>query len=299
MWINYKDEMKNVSDKILSDYLEQVDIMINNMRKVLVEPDSTYEKIIIDVFAKTKNNNTFQNLWFLKNFLKDDIEKDLIDKLELLMYEGILKISVILIENYICDIEKILIKQNFSNRAINREIENFIKSHSDILHQFTKEVISEHVLKVVANIENIKLMYLISFIEDNDDFFIQYEQDDYIVGLTKQGLEKSLKEMNELGIKSTVEENILIAKRLGYYSEKKERKTSNDTKKYINEYKVLNKIAYDNGFKLVRVVGSHGVFKNQFGKIIIIPQGRSIGKGLSLKIQEDIMRGNLFKTDHN
>lgn len=289
MWINYKDEIKNVSDKILSDYLEQVDIMINNMRKILGEPDSTYEKIINDVFANTKNNNTFQNLWFLKNFLKDDIEKDIIDKLELLMYEGILKISVILIENYICDIEKILIKHNFSNRAINREIENFVKSHGDILHQFTKEVISEHVLKVVADIENIKLMYLISFIEDNDDFFIQYEQDDYIVGLTKQGLEKSLKEMNKLGIKTTVEENILIAKRLGYCSEKKEIKTPNDTKKYINEYKVLNKIAYDNGFKLIRVVGSHGVFKNQFGKIIIIPQGRSIGKGLSLKIQKDIM----------
>ncbi|TQO55584.1 type II toxin-antitoxin system HicA family toxin [Paraclostridium bifermentans] len=53
-------------------------------------------------------------------------------------------------------------------------------------------------------------------------------------------------------------------------------------------YKQLNKIAKDRGFEKIRQNGDHGIFKNQGGDVVIIPQGRTIAKGLNLKIQKDI-----------
>lgn len=59
--------------------------------------------------------------------------------------------------------------------------------------------------------------------------------------------------------------------------------------KYIADYKELNKVAEINGYNFVRCSGDHGIFKNDDGKIVVIPQGRSIGKGLSIKIQKDLI----------
>lgn len=58
---------------------------------------------------------------------------------------------------------------------------------------------------------------------------------------------------------------------------------------FIDDYKDLNKIANENGFELVRCNGDHGIFKSSNG-MVVIPQGRSIGKGLSIKIQKTIDR---------
>lgn len=54
------------------------------------------------------------------------------------------------------------------------------------------------------------------------------------------------------------------------------------------KYKELNNIAIDNGFILNRVSGGHGIFINDTGKIVVIPQGRDIGKGLQIKILKRI-----------
>lgn len=58
---------------------------------------------------------------------------------------------------------------------------------------------------------------------------------------------------------------------------------------FIDDYKELNKMAEDNGFVYVRCNGDHGIFKSNNG-MVVIPQGRSIGKGLSVKIQKNINR---------
>lgn len=60
----------------------------------------------------------------------------------------------------------------------------------------------------------------------------------------------------------------------------------------ILSYKQLNKIANNNGFQKLRQNGDHGIFKNENGDLIVIPQGRAIGKGLNLKIQKDIYNIN-------
>ncbi|WP_304428027.1 type II toxin-antitoxin system HicA family toxin [uncultured Clostridium sp.] len=58
--------------------------------------------------------------------------------------------------------------------------------------------------------------------------------------------------------------------------------------KYIDDYRQLNKLAELKGFKYERSNGDHGIFKNDKGRIVVIPQGRNVGKGLSLKIQKSL-----------
>lgn len=61
---------------------------------------------------------------------------------------------------------------------------------------------------------------------------------------------------------------------------------------YIDYYKDLNKLAMNNNYTMIRAKGSHGIFSNGKGNIIVIPQGRTIDKGLSLKIQKDILKSS-------
>ena len=64
---------------------------------------------------------------------------------------------------------------------------------------------------------------------------------------------------------------------------------------YIGEFKELNRIAGNKGFTKVRQKGDHGVFRRYDGSTVIIPQGREIGKGLSIKIQKDLSREETFR----
>lgn len=65
--------------------------------------------------------------------------------------------------------------------------------------------------------------------------------------------------------------------------------------KTISDYKYLNKLAEDNNFIKVGQSGSHAQFKHSDGRLVTIPQGRDIGKGLSIKIQKDIETDRLTK----
>ena len=58
--------------------------------------------------------------------------------------------------------------------------------------------------------------------------------------------------------------------------------------KYIDDYKDLNSLAEQNGFTYIRSRGDHGIYRNKEGLTVVIPQGRTIGKGLSIKIQKTI-----------
>lgn len=53
------------------------------------------------------------------------------------------------------------------------------------------------------------------------------------------------------------------------------------------DYKSLNKLAIENGYTFDRQSGDHAQYVKD-GKIVTIPQGRPIGKGLSMKIQKSI-----------
>lgn len=68
--------------------------------------------------------------------------------------------------------------------------------------------------------------------------------------------------------------------------------------KNISDYKYLNKLATDNNFIKVSQNGSHAQFKHSDGRLVTIPQGRSVGKGLSIKIQKDIETNRLTERLH-
>lgn len=55
-------------------------------------------------------------------------------------------------------------------------------------------------------------------------------------------------------------------------------------------YKDLNRLAREQGYDKVRQRGDHGIFKRLDGSLVVIPQGRMVGKGLNLKIQKDLAR---------
>ncbi|GAA0101446.1 hypothetical protein UT300012_21610 [Paraclostridium bifermentans] len=63
---------------------------------------------------------------------------------------------------------------------------------------------------------------------------------------------------------------------------------------YVGKFKELNKIAGVKGFTKVRQNGDHGVFRRFDGSTVVIPQGREIGKGLSIKIQKDLNKEGSF-----
>lgn len=58
--------------------------------------------------------------------------------------------------------------------------------------------------------------------------------------------------------------------------------------KYISDYRDLNNLAKQRGFVLCRHNGDHGIFRNREGYIAVIPQGRTVGKGLSILIQKTL-----------
>ena len=58
---------------------------------------------------------------------------------------------------------------------------------------------------------------------------------------------------------------------------------------YISDFRDLNRLAEDNGFSKIRQNGDHAIYKDKKGNITVIPQGRTIGKGLSYKIQKSLV----------
>lgn len=290
MWINYKDEIKNVSDKIINEYVNQIDIMINLMKKSLFGIDGKLEKIFIDIINKAKNNNTLQNQLFINKFIEYDRVKVLIDNLELKLYETSLEISKILLEQHKLDFINIIKKQNLSNIGKKRLLSDSITDNANLLEEFSKIASFEFGLEIAETMDHMKLSYITNFIKNNENFFIKYREKEYVIGLTEVGLKKFLKEVNDISVTTTREESILTIEKFSYYLEEKEKEIINKNiiHYYVSSYKLLNKMAYEKGFNLDRVSGSHGIFKNTCGKIIIIPQGRIIGRGLSFKIQQDI-----------
>lgn len=53
-------------------------------------------------------------------------------------------------------------------------------------------------------------------------------------------------------------------------------------------WRELNALAIDNGYELDRCNGDHAIYINKDGKVVIIPQGRDIGKGLQIAILKDM-----------
>lgn len=136
-----------------------------------------------------------------------------------------------------------------------------------------------------------------------------------INGITKSALDKEVKEILSLVAKEIAAYGDALIEEFNTYTtslwEQKSNKTIANMEilvrnneynlkdsnidgniKYIEKYSELNKLAESLGFKNVRIKGSHGIFKNdRTGLAVVIPQGRNIGRGLSLLIQKQLIGG--------
>ncbi|MBP3707072.1 MAG: hypothetical protein J6J36_00445 [Clostridia bacterium] len=59
---------------------------------------------------------------------------------------------------------------------------------------------------------------------------------------------------------------------------------------YIGDYRRLNSLAKENGYKFKSQKGDHAKYEDEEGNVVIIPQGRDVGYGLSIRIQKDIKK---------
>lgn len=159
--------------------------------------------------------------------------------------------------------------------------------------------------KIALNASNLKILAVINQIE-----LVQLDTRNYINNLvhsiSKEAFDLYTDNMDRyfLDIQSFVNNNNSVM--LDYIKNDSRHKEfldsfdewANDTKQDIIEsknkifthykYKELNKLATDYGFVLNRVTGGHGIFINTNGQIVVIPQGRDIGKGLQIKILKSI-----------
>lgn len=60
----------------------------------------------------------------------------------------------------------------------------------------------------------------------------------------------------------------------------------------LENYREINKLAEDNGYEKIRQQGDHGIFMDENNNLVVIPQGRKVGKGLSKKICKQILNNN-------
>lgn len=60
----------------------------------------------------------------------------------------------------------------------------------------------------------------------------------------------------------------------------------------LENYREINKLAEDNGYEKIRQQGDHGIFMDENNNLVVIPQGRKVGKGLSKKICKQILISN-------
>lgn len=210
------------------------------------------------------------------------------------------------IENIIEKIAENVIKesiQNISNKSVEAIFESARDKYLKILEEsetLNKEEEHIHTVMKISNIYKVemakeisnlgwlpkksninKLEKYLEYMEDFTEFYLETISNI----LTNQILDNLQEIFNclEEYIKIT-NKDIELDNDLKY----KNLKTCSEKLNYISSSRELSNLAKSFGYNKVRQNGDHGIFKKLDGSTIVIPQGRKIGKGLSLKIQKDI-----------
>lgn len=273
-----KDCKENVSSIISEkfvDFMTPIEIIMRDLfndlsNEIMIRYDEVY---------KSKNSDKFYNNISL---ISDSEIHRLYDEIE----NKILKDGKIILDNsdtldsvsniyklYLKNLEKIVLKASkFKILPVINHLEfiqidtkNFINNivHSVFIESF--ELYKDEMDRYFLDIQ--------SFIDNNNRIILESIKDESSSSnkLNNFDITNMAKIFDDL-IKST-QDDILATKNRIFTHYK---------------YKELNNIAINNGFILNRVSGGHGIFINDSGKIVVIPQGRDIGKGLQIKILKRI-----------
>lgn len=295
--ISYIDLLAIIRENI-SFYSELISNNIEELSNLIMD-----NLVIEDLTEMAKSMNVTSEIFYLKNYCLEMIQKEigeLFDTINDYIEDEFIKLSCDFIEkNYIdlncsvIDIEEEIMKSMSLEKYdedsyIGREINNLIKIsyniNNNIMIKLYEDNIFYLILRGVVNFKSGKFIY-----DSIENIFIYELEEEYgteLIEYNKQSNEFEkiqLKHENgQIKLSNNINniELILINK-----SEK------NKKYKYIDKYLELSKLAVSNGYKLIRNNGDHGIFKNKKSKkIVVIPQGRRIGKGLSIVIQKQLLK---------
>lgn len=171
-------------------------------------------------------------------------------------------------------------KNNFENNLdviVNEKVEKFLKELQMLGDKYSilkkdKDIINHNCKE--------KLVSFISYIKE----FLLYEIKEIFEEKTNSLSADNISELtlqinkDNLDIPESVNEELLNDKYLD----------ESYRIRYVESYKTLHDFAIDSGYTLKRYHGSHGIYENEAGKVIPIPQHK-IGKGLSIHIQKCIL----------
>jgi predicted RNA binding protein YcfA (HicA-like mRNA interferase family) len=160
----------------------------------------------------------------------------------------------------------------FRKKVIKVALEFFVQISEDIVEDFFLNLANI----IVLNIDSINFKVDETSIMDYDDIIDLVEK---LFAFDENVKDKILNKLIEAntGNRELEKEIIIVV----------ERNKRNKVYKYIGDWNELNSIAEQKGFTLTRCKGDHGIFNHkETNKMVVIPQNRRIGKGLSLKIQK-------------
>lgn len=273
----FKDFKEDLSELVNNLFLliridDWVDLEIESIKKALFKE--------VNILVKDDRNYTmFSDLNArLKNIILDEIEK---------LEKHFRKIVDDLFELYKTEIVDIEIKNK------NSTIEYFLNSYLKRLTQ-SCTFIDE-------NNQEINISFKRSDTASRKLFF-EFYKNNFTGNVDKKSLEKLSQDFNNLitkNINGVVEkteylsiineDGLKLSKKINPDGSIKYSGFENNFKNY--SYKELNKLALEKGFKLDRQKGDHAIFIKKLDteeKIIIIPQGRVIGKGLQATIIKNL-----------
>lgn len=282
---NFLQNLESNKNKNFEDFKNDLSSMVNNL----------FLLINIDDYVEKELN------YIEKEMLKDSLDIIESDKAHLRYSDFNNRLKIILDEEITKldkKFKKIIINtvELYKNEIIDIDIKNKKIIINDFLSTYLARL-TECSSFIDKDNQELNILFKRSSTSDKKIFF-ELSQDNFAGSIDKKHLEKLSKDFNEL-ITKNIAGDIGSTKYFNLRSEdglkisKTEDENGNITysgfesnfKNY--SYKELNKLALEKGFVLDRCKGDHGIFIKKLRdeeKIIIIPQGRVVGKGLQATI---------------
>lgn len=228
---------------------------------------------------------------------------------------------VVLCEKYSTSVNDILV--DFNTRLANHSIRVETKEDIDNVKDYIIEKLNKGLLmftstnslesmlndmlgKIYLNINHVCILCRISATKGDSVYFKRRER--YLVHLMLSKLDywgeyivdmfSSINDFLLNYITNTLEQEL---KNNEY--KKEMNKFKRDLNRTIKDTKVrcsnlyrsreLNNLAKSCGYKKIRQKGDHGVYKKENGEVVVIPQRTYLGKGLSCKIQKNVLTSTM------
>lgn len=321
--LEFADNSKNIiKDNISEKLKENIEISYIDLLAIVRENILLYSDLIscnIEELANSIMNNLViedltemarsmeltSEVFYLKNYCLGMIQKEiqmLFNSIKDYVEDEIIEQSCNFIqENNIClncccvmDIEEEIMKsmsleEYVEDSYIGREINNLINIsyniNNNIMIKLYEDNINYLILSGVVDSKSGKFIY--NSIENIFIYELEEEYGEELIEYNKHSneLEKVILECKNQ--KTQLTENI---NKIESILINKSQNNKKNIYRYIDKYSELSKLAIRKGYKLIRSNGGHGIFKHKkLKKTVVIPQGRKIGKGLSIVIQKQLL----------